>query len=147
MNRDQVENDIARAINELMAERQQLLISFCRMAGLDAGVKAAVHSDQPVELRELCQILMDYYALWQFEIHDLLLSSGTWYPDALEALKQAAGRLEESRIIAVAFNDKYDSEGHALQMDRLEHDLSLLGEEIAQQIGLEDRIIHAMKVR
>lgn len=144
MSHDQVETDITRAINELVAERQQLLISFCRLAGLDTGAEVPVSSDRPGELKALCQVLMDYYALWQFEIHDRILASETQYPGAMDELKRATSQLDESRTIAVAFNDKYDPEGHALHMDKLEHDLSLLGEEIAQQIGLENRIIHAM---
>jgi regulator of sigma D len=144
MSRDQAETDIVHAVNELLEERQQLLVSFCRAAGLDTGGKPELAVDQPVVLKRLCQVLMDYYALWQFEIHAHLLKNKALYSQALIELQQAGDRLDESRNIAVAFNDKYDFESRALRMEGLENDLSLLGEEIAQQIGAEDRIIHAM---
>ncbi len=144
MTRDQAEIDIVHVVTELLEERQQLLLSFCKAAGLNAGGKQTVTADQLAVLRRLCQVLMDYYALWQFEIHDYLLRNKARYSQALIELQQASDSLDESRTIAVAFNDKYDFENHTLHMDRLEHDLSLLGEEIAQQLGLEDRIIDAM---
>lgn len=146
MAKDQAETDILGAVNELLAERQQMLISFCRAAGLDIGAEQAANMDQLTLLKRLCQVLMDYYALWQFEIHDHLLHKENQYSQAFDELRQASGGLDESRTIAVAFNDKYDPENHSLHMNRLEHDLSLLGEEIAKHIELEDRIIDAMGV-
>jgi len=111
---------------------------------MDTGGQQEVIVDQLAVLKRLCQVLMDYYALWQFEIHDHLLKNGPFYTRALIELQQASDILDQSRSIAVAFNDKYDFERGTLSTGRLEDDLSVLGEEIAQQIGAEDRIIHAM---
>ncbi len=144
MSEDQTETDIMRAVNELLEERRQLLLSFCQAAGLGASHEQTAAGDKSMVLKRLCQLLMDYYALWQFEIHDYLMQEETLYSHALIELHLASDRLDESRTIAVAFNDKYDAEDHTLHMESLEHDLSLLGEEIAQQVGLENRILHAM---
>ena len=144
MMRDQPETDIMHAVRELLRERQQLLVCFCAAAGLNTGAEQDVVVDQLAVLKRLCQVLMDYYALWQFEIHDLLLKNGDRYPRALTELQQASDILDRSRSIAVAFNDKFELEGRKLSMDGLEHDLSILGEEIAHQIAAEDRVIHAM---
>lgn len=145
MTRDQVTTDITHAVRELLEERQLLLVSFCRVAGLNTGDTKRVVVGQLAVLKRLCQVLMDYYALWQFEIHDHLLKNKEFYPRALIELQQASELLDESRAIALAFNDKYDFENPKLSLDRLEKDLSFLGEEIAQQIALEDRIILAME--
>lgn len=144
MTRDKAEIDIVHVVTELLEERQQLLRSFCKAAGLNAVDKKSVAKDQVAVLRRLCQVLMDYYALWEFEVHDYLLRNQDRYSQALAELQQASDRLDESRTIAVAFNDKYDFEDHNQPADRLEHDLSLLGEEIALQIEMEDRVIDAM---
>ena len=144
MTRDQPETDIMHAVKELLQERQQLLVCFCAAAGLNTGAERDVVVDQLAVLKRLCQVLMDYYALWQFEIHDLLLKNGARYPQALLELQQASDILDQSRGIAVAFNDKFDFESRKLSMDGLEHDLSILGEEIAHQVAVEDRVIRAM---
>ena len=144
MTRDQPGTDIEHALRQLLEERRQLLVYFCRAAGLNTAGEAHVVVDQLAVLKPLCQLLMDYYALWQFEIHDYLTETGALYPHALAELQQASEILDQSRVIAVAFNDKYDFESRSLNTNGLENDLSVLGEEIAQQIGVEDRIIRAM---
>ena len=141
---DQAETDIVHAVNELLEERQQLLVSFCRAAGLNTGGEQTGAVDKLSVLKRFCQVLMDYYALWQFELHDNLLRNKALYSQALVELQRASGSLDESRNIAVAFNDKYDFESRSLSLEGLESDLSMLGEEIVQQIAVEDRIIRAM---
>ena len=42
------------------------------------------------------------------------------------------------------FNDIYDSEEHCKALDRLDNDLSQLGEVLADRITLEDMVIEAM---
>lgn len=141
---DSAETDIVHAVNELLEERQQLLVSFCRAAGLNTGDKPVEAGGQLSVLKRLCQVLMDYYALWQFEIHDYLLRNKARYSQALVELQRASDGLDQSRNIAVAFNDKYDFESRTLSLEGLESDLSMLGEEIAHQVAVEDRIIRAM---
>lgn len=147
MNSHQPEPSIVIAVNELLDERKQLLTAFCQAAGLDAQGQWVAVSDQFAVLKRLCQLLMDYYALWQFEIHDRLLQQDAHQPQAVGELGRASDSLEESRTIAVAFNDKYDQEDHTLQLDNFEFDLHLLGEEIAKQIQMENRVIQAMDSR
>ncbi len=144
MNSHQTESSITLAVNELLEERQQLLTVFCQTAGLSTQGSWLAASNQFAVLKRLCQLLMDYYALWQFEIHDRLLQQDNHQPQAVGELGKASESLEESRTIAVAFNDKYDQEDHELQLEHLEYDLFLLGEEIAKQIDIENRIIRAM---
>ena len=45
---------------------------------------------------------------------------------------------------AVDFNDKYDKAGDDVPADRLEADLSKLGEELAARFELEDRLFRAL---
>jgi len=49
--------------------------------------------------------------------------------------------------MALDFNDKYDCEDHCTVLDTLSRDLSRLGEEIAQRIELEDKLLTAMARR
>ena len=44
---------------------------------------------------------------------------------------------------AVTFNDRYDSAERCRDLTRLSQDLSILGEQLAERIELEDRLIGA----
>jgi regulator of sigma D len=56
-------------------------------------------------------------------------------------------RIAEASEVAVEFNDKYDASDHKLDLDQLDRDLCKLGEELAQRIEMEDRIIEALTAR
>ena len=138
-----VENkdNLAHMINELLIERQQLLTKFCQVAGLD------VHADRdqvnPL-LQRFCEILVDYSALWHFEIYKYIRQHDTQYAHAMQVASELEGRIVQSSELAVAFNDKYDASDHPLSFEDLERDLSRMGEEIAIRIEAEDRILSAM---
>lgn len=40
----------------------------------------------------------------------------------------------------MSFNDKYDTDQQTLTVDKLEADLSILGEHLAKRIDLEDKL-------
>lgn len=125
-------------IEKLLAERQQVLVKFCALAGVEPFAPA-----QPVlpQLQDFCQVLMDYTALGHFE----MLRKAAEDPRAPVELRETARRLypriAETTSVAVNFNDKYDSSAHALELDDLSDDLSALGEQIAARIELEDRVL------
>ena len=125
-------------IERLLAERQQMLVKFCALAGVEPFTPA-----QPVlaQLQDFCQVLMDYTALGHFEI----LPKAAEDPNAPEELREIARqvypRIAETTSLAVGFNDKYDASNHVLKLDELVNDLSSLGEQIAARIELEDRVL------
>jgi regulator of sigma D len=125
-------------IGKLLAERQQMLVKFCALAGVEPYVPA-----QPVlhQLQHFCQVLMDYTALGHFE----MLRKAAEDPAAPGELRETARKvypeIAATTSAAVSFNDKYDSSAHALKLDDLPDDLSVLGEQIAARIELEDRVL------
>lgn len=129
-------------VAKLQAERTEVLVLFCRVAGLEP-FKA---DSKPVQLllQEFCQLLVDYIATGHFGLYERIVSGQErrkLVADLAEKLYPAIAKTTE---IALDFNDKYDCEDHCEQLDQLADDLSRLGETLAARIELEDQLLKAM---
>lgn len=131
-------------VERLLAERQQVLVMFCRVAGLEP------YTDQRPTiklLQEFCQVLVDYSAFGHFEIYDRIASGRERRADVVRVAEDVYSRILEASEVAVEFNDKYDAGDHSVALAELPHDLSVLGEQLALRIEMEDRIIDALLSR
>jgi regulator of sigma D len=128
-------------ISKLLSERQDVLVRFCRVAGLDPFTP-----DQPSRemIEEFCQVLVDYSAFGHFEIYSRILSGEERRQQVLEVANRIYPQIAESTEFAVAFNDKYDALTHTEPLDHLNDELAKLGEEIAMRIDVEDQLLTAM---
>ena len=143
MNKPPVEphNAIDETIEKMLSERQEVLVTYCRLAGLqpyspteDAGL-----------LQRFCELLIDYSAFCHFEIYERLIDGREQREQVVEAARDAYPRIAEATEVAVEFNDKYDAADHTLVLDQLERDLGKVGEELAVRIEMEDRIVAALR--
>lgn len=128
-------------VNKLLLERQEMLVKFCQVAGLEPYTP-----DKPVkqELEEFCQVLVDYSAFGYFEIYNRIINGEERRKQVLEVAKQIYPQIAESTDFAVAFNDKYDALTHDQPLDHLSEDLGTLGQEIAMRIDVEDQLVTAL---
>jgi regulator of sigma D len=131
-------------IKNLLAERQEMLVAYCRLAGLEP-----YNPEKPVKrlLEEFCQLLMDYAAFGHFELYRRISEGNERRHDVAEIARQVYDRISRITDDAVAFNDKYDASDHRLQLDALPKDLSRLGECLANRLELEDRLVAALLQR
>lgn len=128
-------------VSKLLAERQQMLSLYGRVAGLSSNDD----KEPSVELlQEFCQVLVDYSAFGHFEIYERIVGGRERRQRVIDVAERAYPRIAEASEVAVEFNDKYDASDHQLSYDRLHHDLSVLGEELAVRIEMEDQIISAL---
>lgn len=139
----EAQQDLIRIVDELLLERQQVLLGLCKISELDLTTSA---DERQGLLQQFCEVLMDYSALWHFEVLDYLKQHKDEYPNALDAAVLHEERIVQASERAVAFNDKYDAATHDLCFDQLDSDLSKLGEEIAARVESEDKILNAMIV-
>ena len=128
-------------IRKLLRERQDMLVMFCRVAGLEPYTP-----DKPVKalIEEFCQVLVDYSAFGHFEIYNRILSGEERRQRVLDVANRIYPQIAEATEFAVAFNDKYDSSTHDQPLDQLSEDLCKLGEEIATRIDVEDQLVNAL---
>jgi regulator of sigma D len=126
---------------KLLAERREMLVRFCQVAGLEPYSC----QDPALEpLSEFCQVLMDYMAFGHFEIYDRISRGEERRASVMTLVEEVYPRVLQTTDVAVAFNDKYDASEHPLSLEQLPKDLSQLGEELATRIELEDRLLAAM---
>jgi regulator of sigma D len=131
-------------VRKLLTERQEMLSMFCRVAGLEPYTEAKPNVDV---LQQFCQVLVDYSAFGHFEIYERIVAGRERRGQVVEVAREVYPRIAEASEVAVEFNDKYDASDHKLDLDQLDRDLCKLGEELAQRIEMEDRIIEALTAR
>ena len=129
---------------KLVTERTQMLVTFCRLAGIEPYVAVT-----PVQklLQEFCQILVDYVAAGHFALYERILEGKERRKEVADIAGEIYERIAQSTQNALDFNDKYDCGDHCTELDSLSQDLSRLGEDIALRIELEDRLLSAMNRR
>ena len=131
-------------VQKLLNERQEMLLMFCRVAGLEPFKDSNPSVDV---LQEFSQVLVDYSAFGHFEIYERIVAGRERRSRVVDVAREVYPRIAEATEVAVEFNDKYDASDHALDLQMLDRDLGRLGEEIAVRIEMEDRIIQALTAR
>lgn len=124
-------------VHELQEERHQVWSLYCKVFEQKPFSSSAETTHL---LTQFSQLLIDYVSLGHFGLYERLLSRA----GREEVLKHAKTiYLEFFKIteVVMSFNDKY-AIINAMKMDTLENDLSLLGEQLAKRIDLEDRLCH-----
>ncbi len=127
-------------VDKLLIERQEMLTLFCQAAGLEPYTPGEMDRRK---LRRFCQVLMDYMAFGHFEIMARITRGEEKRSSVVTVAEGVYEKILEATEYAVAFNDKYDSPTRE-EFGQLEHDLSILGEELAVRIEMEDRLVAAM---
>jgi regulator of sigma D len=140
------ENDrrqrLSHTINELLAERQEVLVGYCELAGLEAG---GGELDQVLaELRKFTQMLVDYTALGHFEIYQRIME-GNERRESIKAIAHDIYQtISRTTDYFVEFNDKYEGADDRESLIPLQQDLSLIGEAMASRIDKEDKLLREM---
>jgi len=135
-------NRLSHTLNELMDERQEVLVVLCELAKLKAD-------DEPVEkilyrLKRFCQMLVDYTALGHFEIYQRILDGNERRASINALASEIYPVISRTTDCFVEFNDKYDGADDEESIIPLAEDLSHLGEEMTARIEQEDRLLIEM---
>jgi regulator of sigma D len=131
-------------IDKLLKERQEMLVLFCEVSGLEPYHRS-VSLDQ--QLQTFCQVLIDYTAFGHFEVFGHVSNGKERRSGVLKVAERIYPEFVRASEMAVNFNDRYDLSDHALELDHLSDDLSELGEELAVRIELEDQLLATMLER
>ncbi len=129
-------------IGRMLEERQEMLVLFCRVAGLEPF--ATDGGDGPRTLQGFCQVLIDYISAAHFSLYARIIDGSERRHGVLALAAELYGQIERCTETAIVFNDKYDRAQETEALDRLAGDLSALGEALACRIELEDRLIGAL---
>ena len=125
-------------INHMLVERGQLLSLLLKVSNLKAG---ELNESSRKLLDEFCQVLVDYIASGHFGLYDRITKRQERRRNVADLALEIYPDIESSTQTALNFNEKYDPENCAGNLAELQNDLSLLGEDLASRIELEDRLI------
>lgn len=92
-------------------------------------------------LQEFCQTLVDYTANAHFQLYRYFAENRERRKDVFAVADKIYPRVMDITQAILEFNDKYDGEKRDLVVTHLEKDLSILGEQLAERIELEDELI------
>jgi regulator of sigma D len=132
-------------IQEMLRERQELLVDFCRLTGLDPYTP----DDTPTlkRLAHFCQTLVDYAGIAHFEIFEKLADGAAEHQGGRLRARALYQPLVDNTQALVDFNDHYDTSRPGFGVARLADDLSALGESLAARFEIEDELIRLLQGR
>ncbi len=135
---------VQRIINHWLEERQELVVAYCDLSGVNLMSKDCSQSIN--KLKGFCQLLVDYISAGHFEIYDQLIKEAEAFNDNTSTLiSHIYPQIAETTDIALNFHETYDSEKHCEQaLSRIKSELSILGEAISKRFSLEDELIAVM---
>lgn len=132
----------ADLISELRKERHEVWSMYCRIAELKPFSSSNKVQNR---LAEFSQLLVDYVSLWHFGVYERLLSGSERRQSLLSVANEIYPELSKTTDAAIVFNDKYEAAAkNHMPPDNLEQDLSILGENLAIRMGLEDRLCNML---
>ena len=131
-----------KTINELLTERQEVLVAMCELAEMESK---DVEAESVIEiLKNFSQTLVDYTALGHFEIYERIIDGKERRVKVNRIADQVYPSISTTTEYIVEFNDKYDGADDLESLTNLYKDLSFIGEAIAQRIESEDKLLNEM---
>lgn len=124
-------------IAELQQERSAVWRLYCQIAEM----KPFFNSDniRPL-LSNFSQLLIDYVSLGHFGVYERLLTNPQRQPTAMSYANRIYPLFSRTTASAISFNDQYDNAKRNFKTENLAQDLSVLGENLAKRMELEDQL-------
>jgi regulator of sigma D len=138
------------AIDSWLEERQQLIVSYCKLAALPPFDKQQQENQLPAQedILVFCQLLMDYLSAGHFEVYDQIVSQCQINGNDSKSLAQALyPKISASTDIALEFNDNYAEPSDDNDFTTFDLDLSGLGQALEERFGLEDELIQTLHTK
>lgn len=136
--------------NQSLADITSLVSSRSETLSLYSGL--AEHrpfKDNPnfsEELKHFCEALIDYTANAHFRLYQHLSENKERRARVLEVADAVYPKIAKTTDEILAFNDRYGDELETTEkVSNVEHDLSSLGEVLADRIEFEDQVIDALR--
>ncbi len=136
-----------KEIKQLIAERNGVLSKYYNLASHADQHDDDENLDDTLEmLQEFCQDLVDYMATGHFEIYRRIEDGDERRTDMIKLAEEIFPRITNTTQIAIDFNDLYDASKDFDKgiLKSLSKQLSVLGENLAVRIDLEDKFINKL---
>ncbi|NVK25280.1 MAG: sigma D regulator [Gammaproteobacteria bacterium] len=136
------------AIDNWLAERQELLVRYCKLAGLPPFEKEAKALPETLPVNRFCQVLVDYLSAGHFEVYDNIVKQCEEHGKESAALANSIyPKISETTEVLVNFNDKYANLTADTDLSGFDTDLSVVGQILEERLELEDELIHTLHTK
>lgn len=135
-------------IDNWLAERQELLVRYCKLAGLPPFEKEAKTLPEPLPVNRFCQILIDYLSAGHFEVYDDIVKECEKHgPESAALAQKIYPEISSTTDVLVNFNDKYANLTENTDITGFDTDLSVVGQLLEERLELEDELIHTLHTK
>lgn len=135
----------SQVIDSWLAERQELLVQYCKLAGLPPFEKVTKSLPETKLVNSFCEILIDYLSAGHFEIYnDIVKQCQEHGPESAALADIIYPKITATTDDLVSFNDKYTSLDENSNLDGFDTDLSVIGQILEERLVLEDELIHTL---
>jgi len=128
----------------LTDERADMLVQFCRIAGVEPWEDPHSAEELKVMLRHFCEILVDYLAAGHFGLYQRFIDGQERRQEIRTLAEKLYPQISETTQMALDFNDKYEDEAKKEFDQSFSDDLSKLGQALAVRIELEDQLLNVI---
>jgi regulator of sigma D len=128
-------------VRKLMDERTEMLVLYCRLAGVDTAKNGRRHAPTAELLQEFCQVMVDYLAAGHFSLYERTVNGNERRQNLAVLAEQIYPKIADTTQAALDFNDKYDGKNGLELSMAFDDDLSRLGEVLASRIETEDKLL------
>ena len=135
-------SNTAELIDHMLVERQQLLSLLLQVSELK---NEELNNTDEELLDEFCQVLVDYIASGHFGLYDRIIKKQERRKNVSELALRIYPSIDKTTQTVLSFNEKYDPENARRKLAELQVDLSILGEDLASRIELEDQLIQCLQ--
>jgi len=134
-----------KEIKQLIDERNNVLSQYYNLAK-HADTKSDSAEELLDMLQEFCQELVDYMATGHFEIYRRIEDGDEQREEMINLANEIFPSISDTTQVAIEFNDLYDvsKDFDKKILNNLSKQLSVLGENLATRIDLEDRFINTL---
>lgn len=135
--------DSRQKMESLLGARKETLTLYNELAALRPFNE---DDNVGVILQEFCESLMDYTASAHFQLYRFLEDGSERRTNVRAIAEKIYPNISTTTEQFLDFNDKYDAEQKGKHFDKLDDDLSSLGEILADRILYEDQVISAFEI-
>lgn len=129
-------------VDKLLEERAKMLVLYYRAAGLDSDPPG---NSVAKTVQEFCQLLVDYIAAGHFTLYERIVNGEERRQRVADVANDIYPDIAATTGAALDFNDKYERPEKVSEDQQLTDDLSVLGEQLASRIELEDKLIKLLR--
>ena len=132
-------------IDGWLNERSDLLVRYCQLAGLPPYERNDNALPDSQDIKEFCQILVDYISAGHFEVYDRVASQCAINGKAtLELAEALIPTITVATDDALQFNDTYAALSDDNGLEKFDFDLANLGQRMEERFASEDQLINTL---